>query len=70
MVHAVHHIMAVICFKNKQRVTRSITINKLTYNFCVGYQKLKTDSTVIQIEWWAETTITHYKTKQKFVTVV
>jgi hypothetical protein len=54
MVHAVHQIMAVIFFKNKQRITRSTTTSKLTYNFCVGYQKLKTDSIVIQVEWWAE----------------
>lgn len=47
MVHAVHQIMAGICFRYKQRITRSITTSKLTYNFCVGYQKLKTDSIVI-----------------------
>lgn len=55
MVHAVHQVMAVICFKNKQRITRSITTSKLTYTFCFSYQKLKTDNTVIQVEWWAET---------------
>jgi len=55
MIHAVHQIMAVICLKNKQRITRSTTISKLTYNFYVGYQKLKTDRIVIQVEWWAET---------------